>query len=426
MRNRIFWSLVLWALLLQSAKAQDYLSAVPKVGSQAPSLDLDIYTGGIGKPVKKNLETYRGKWLVLEFWGKYCVSCIEGFPHLETMHKQFLGEAAFLLIAGNHPKHDAGIKQFYEGFRKEYGLGFDTAFDTIAFKAFGIRSTPIAIVISPEGKIALVTTGKQLDGKTLSQLFTGQKSPAQTPAPKFETLHYTDSISSNAHTSSLSLADPSSKSNLELDLSAIKDGRFSTSPISLSRLYVLAYFGKALFLPADPLASTTWPKPIMEIADTSLFAPVAGKKSPYSYELQLKDNTRRTAEAQQAVQKDLQHWFPYSAKIEKRQMPVLRLIVTDSVKLKNARSIGGTASRKGDASGYELRNTTATSFLRLLRKYLSGQVLIDGTKTEFGLDIDLRANMTSPASIASALKVYGLDLISSKQDLDVLVISDKK
>ncbi|MEJ5996591.1 TlpA disulfide reductase family protein [Pedobacter sp. Du54] len=394
-------------------------------GNKAPALVLDIYKNGVANPKRTSLEAYIGKWLVIEFWGKYCVSCIEGFPHLEALRKHFGTQANFLLIGGNHPRYDQGIKEFYARFRNEYGLGFDTAFDTLAFKRFKISSTPTAVVISPIGGVALITSGAKLDEKILNRLFSGIPTDYGTERNNLPLNTFTDTADNMDHYSTIGGSINGDRPMLQLDLSrGVKDGKFDTWPISLARLYMLASFGKAVFLPSDTLAATVWPAPVLEVTDSSYFSIDKGRKSPYQYHLQLKSQGADLNAVQAAIAADLREWFGYRTEISLRKMPVLKLVIIDEEKFGLLKSVSSATSRTGDATGYRFRNLTSASFARLLRKYLPSHVIIDCTQADYGIDLDFSANMTNVSSISKALRPFGLDLIKTTETLKVLVLTD--
>ena len=56
-------------------------------GKPAPEIDAtDLDTG---KPVR--LADFRGKVVVLDFWGYWCGPCTGSMPHLVALHRKFAG-----------------------------------------------------------------------------------------------------------------------------------------------------------------------------------------------------------------------------------------------------------------------------------------------------------------------------------------------
>ncbi|MES2418415.1 MAG: TlpA disulfide reductase family protein [Bacteroidota bacterium] len=420
--------IILLILASKTLIAQDYqLQGAKKIGDSVPQLQLQVYPKGKGTAANKTLAAYRGKWLVLEFWGKHCTVCIKGFPKLEALRRKFGGTARFLLIGGNHPRYDEGIQTFYSRFQKDGNLGFDTAFDTLAFKAFGVRATPVAFVVSPQGRILYRTIGNFLDEQLLIRLFSGKQADTVGKNVVQPVKTFSDSSFSSAHLSTLAPARFDRQAVLRTSLfSGLKNGTFSTSPIYLARLYQLAYLGRATWGPSETFSGTVWPRPVLELADTSLFAFRANTpQGQYSYLLKLSGEEKGPLSAMAAIQKDLAHWFPYAAAIETRNMPVLSLIVTDRKKVLSQRSASDSSYRKGDASGYVFRGTTSAQLLVCLRTYFQKTVVIDETGIDYPMDFEISANMMRLESVGDALKKVGLDLVVHGRPLKVLVIRDR-
>jgi thiol-disulfide isomerase/thioredoxin len=81
----------------------------PLVGKPAPNFKGDFAING--EPV--SLSDLRGKVVVLDFWAVWCGPCIESFPHLTELHKDFKDKGVVVL----------GITSYYKqfGFDKEAG-----------------------------------------------------------------------------------------------------------------------------------------------------------------------------------------------------------------------------------------------------------------------------------------------------------------
>lgn len=68
-----------------------------KMGDVVPNSELgtDFRTGNIVQ-----LEDYKDKIVILDFWNSYCSSCIAGFPFLEKLQHQFPDDIQILLVNG--------------------------------------------------------------------------------------------------------------------------------------------------------------------------------------------------------------------------------------------------------------------------------------------------------------------------------------
>ena len=58
-----------------------------QIGSLVPNFNINILTkGGI---VKKNINDYRGKVVILEFWATFCGPCLPAMDHLAKLQSKF-------------------------------------------------------------------------------------------------------------------------------------------------------------------------------------------------------------------------------------------------------------------------------------------------------------------------------------------------
>ncbi|MDE5552222.1 MAG: TlpA family protein disulfide reductase, partial [Muribaculaceae bacterium] len=60
-----------------------------------------------------SLSDFRGKWVVLDFWGSWCGWCVKGFPALKEAYKQYGDKVVIIGIDCNESEADwrAGVKQ---------------------------------------------------------------------------------------------------------------------------------------------------------------------------------------------------------------------------------------------------------------------------------------------------------------------------
>lgn len=124
------------------------VSNTPGVGQPAPDIvgvDLD------GKPLK--LSDYRGKVVVVDFWGYWCPHCVAMIPHEKTMVKKLEGKPFALLGVNN----DRSLAEAQEGVKRDKitwpSFFDDQAKGTPICSAWGIQSFPAIFVIDHKGVI---------------------------------------------------------------------------------------------------------------------------------------------------------------------------------------------------------------------------------------------------------------------------------
>lgn len=120
----------------------------------APGFTLD---GLDGKPV--SLSDFRGKWVILDFWGSWCKWCIKGFPELKEAYNKYKDRLEVIGIDNRESVDDwkAGVKRYELPWVNVYNPQDDPA-GIIA--AYAVQGFPTKVIITPEGKIADITVGE--------------------------------------------------------------------------------------------------------------------------------------------------------------------------------------------------------------------------------------------------------------------------
>ena len=110
-----------------------------------------------GNPLK--LSSLRGKYVVLDFWGAWCVWCVRGIPNMKDAYAKYKDKMEILGIdcRDAEPKWKAAVN--------EYQLPWlqvrcpDDKLQTLASQ-YNIEGFPTKVIIDPEGKIVKVVVGE--------------------------------------------------------------------------------------------------------------------------------------------------------------------------------------------------------------------------------------------------------------------------
>ncbi len=132
----------------------------PEVGKKCPDFlltDIRYY-----KAKQAGLEDFRGKWLVLDFWNRYCFMCLQSQPHIDSLQKEFKNDVQFMLVGytGSQYRNSPDLKEIqeiYEKNRKKNNLELAIAYDSVVFHQFDIKPTPHIVIIDPEGIVRGIT-----------------------------------------------------------------------------------------------------------------------------------------------------------------------------------------------------------------------------------------------------------------------------
>ncbi|WP_157986687.1 TlpA family protein disulfide reductase [Chitinophaga alhagiae] len=140
----------------------------------APNFDL---TGPDGKRYK--LSDYRGKWLLIDFWGTWCAPCREELPEIQKMHQNLPvnGESAFLSIAcHDRPAHVTNFMQLEK-------YTFPVAMSDGKVQGdYKVSGYPSKVIISPDGR--MLDVAFNLDWKGAFRAFSQLRSAPVKPDEK--------------------------------------------------------------------------------------------------------------------------------------------------------------------------------------------------------------------------------------------------
>ena len=122
-----------------------------------------------GNPLK--LSSLRGKYVVLDFWGSWCIWCIRGIPSMKEAYAKYKDKMEILGVdcRDSEKKWKAAVD--------EYQLPWlqvrcpDKQLQMLA-EQYNIEGFPTKVVLDPEGKIAKVIVGEDPDFYTyLDEIF---------------------------------------------------------------------------------------------------------------------------------------------------------------------------------------------------------------------------------------------------------------
>jgi peroxiredoxin len=93
------------------------------VGTKAPAFAASTLDA---RPVKRTLDAYKGKVVLVNVWATWCPPCRQEMPSMEALYKDF-SPRGFQIVAVS--VDDAGEEQKVRDFVKEFGLTFDVLHD---------------------------------------------------------------------------------------------------------------------------------------------------------------------------------------------------------------------------------------------------------------------------------------------------------
>jgi hypothetical protein len=205
------------------------------------------------------------------------------------------------------------------------------------------------------------------------------------------------------------------------------DGKCELIGFPLYRLVGNAYTGKFFPIePTDSLYGKLFPKPELEIKDSSLFEydDLDGK---YCYSLVTPGRKFNEQFFIRNLRGDMMNYFDFSVTIEVRKLPYWKLIVREEAKAKLQTKSNEAVSEDLDHAGLIIKNCPVQRLIGAIWYYnQQSPPIVDETGIEGNIDITINALLTDFSDIQRALKEQGLDLVAGEKEMKVVVVRDSK
>ncbi len=118
------------------------------IPSESKAIPYITFLDANGK--ERNLDEYRGKVLLVNFWAMWCFPCKQEMPALAQLQKEFGGMGLQVLPLSNDYNGVEDAKKFYKD-NKITGLDVFVDAKSSAFRAFRLRGLPTTIIIDRRG-----------------------------------------------------------------------------------------------------------------------------------------------------------------------------------------------------------------------------------------------------------------------------------
>lgn len=443
--------LLSFSFYLSSAKAQEI-----KIGEKCPDVILKHI---LNYPTSHaRLSDFKSKLIILDFWGLYCSGCIEAFPEMDSLQKEFGDKIRIIMV--NKENKDSTQRFFASHpWIKLSNLPF-VAGDSILFKFFPHKLVPHHVWLDSNFVVRFITDGYNATRQHIQDFLEGEKIHlAEKKDIDLAQIDLSEPLIATAGHSLLNRVDYYSylmpginglqgSENLRQVHGSTIPNRIWLNRASQLQLYVAA------FSEGSKYNFNSRNSVILNVKDTFGFITPADPnlvdewsvKHSYLYELQVPP--AKAGQLYQFMQQDLNRYFGLTTKVEKRKITCLVLVRTghqDQIKSKGgAFDIKTVKNINNGEVSFVLRNVPFSDFAWQLKDFLGYDYryppFIDATGYRGNIDITYNTvyntsgeknNSGNPrdryiAALRKNLQKYGLDLVTRKWLTDVLVISDKK
>lgn len=140
------------AMARKRAEMEEKAKKVQATGVDAPDFTLNDING---KPF--SLSSLRGKYVVIDFWGSWCIWCIKGMPKMKEYYEKYKGKFEILGVDCNDT--EAKWKAAVEKHQLPWIHVYNPKTSDVLSK-YAIQGFPTKIVVGPDGKIVKTIVGE--------------------------------------------------------------------------------------------------------------------------------------------------------------------------------------------------------------------------------------------------------------------------
>jgi|GEM_PF-3602059 len=154
----------------------DYSSVLRK-GSIIPGFDVFITYDQVTRKV--NIKEFKGKSLLLDFWGVHCVPCINGLPKLLELQSKF-GDRIQIILVTNDSKEEVDnlwnrllkneVTRNWVSIGKKLPIVYN---DTTLFSLFQCEGQPTHAWIDKDQRLVALTKGASTNEENLTKFLSG-------------------------------------------------------------------------------------------------------------------------------------------------------------------------------------------------------------------------------------------------------------
>ena len=380
------------------------------------------------------MSDFRGKLVILDFFGTSCVPCVKALPKMDSLQTKFKNDLQVILVT--YESKDV-VNEFLDRLkrREDINLIFSTG-DTGLSNLFKHSSIPFYVIVGKDGLIKGMPPHEEVNEKNIASLINGIK--LNLPAANYEERHVAVAhrailIDSKSNDDGLVIYHsiltrylpmlPSGYLNHEYKDTTIS-ARITVMNCNIGTLYQVAY---GHFNGDREASFVSWNRVIIETGD-SVKLKWNDKEyltwrlaNAFCYDLILPNSFK--GDAHDVMKEDLKRLYNYDVKMEKRKTKCLVLRRTcggdDLV------SLGGKEEMNMNAYFIKMQNASWKDMLYWLEnKFLQELPLIDETGYD-RINLDVNADLTDSKALAKALKPIGIELAEEEREVDMLVIKDK-
>jgi len=365
-----------------------------------------------GKVVQRNMEHFRGKLLIIDFWATFCVPCIKGMPEQERLSRLFQGEVNIVSVTADNEKL---ISTFYSSERNPIGRDFTSIVDDKALnRLFLHNKIPHLVWIDNQGIVKNTTEGDELSEANIKAALSGNLS--LTP------LNYI-----YPNTVLMMNQNPKGMQSFNLLIKGRIPGISSSTVRSNGSNTGMIIFNHPLRWTYTVLAMGEFPwfsdqRFKLDFDDVDGFNNPSLKPEDL-WTVDLWVPKEKSASLKKLTMKYLNENSGYSAAVKVINTAVYKLTYSPSKATRKLKTQGGPPTNLGFHKGSKFINQPIANLINNIQDcaFVKYPVLND-THLDFLIDLELSA-VKDMSGLNALLNPYGFSLVADHQELEMLVVS---
>ncbi|MCX2495204.1 TlpA disulfide reductase family protein [Pedobacter sp. PF22-3] len=365
-----------------------------------------------GKVVRKDMQQFRGKPLIIDFWATFCIPCIKGMPEQERLSKLFRGKLNIVSVTTDNEKL---VSTFYSSERNPIGRDFTSIVDDKELNSFFLHNKiPHLVWIDNQGIVKNTTDGDALSEANIKAALSGNLS--------LSPLNYI-----YPNTVLMMNRNPEGMQSFNLLIKGRIPGVSSSTFRSNGANTGMIIFNHPLRWIYTVLAMGEYPW----FSDQRFkldFDEIDGFNNPSLkpedlWTVDLWVPKEKSALLKKLTMKYLNENSGYSAAVKVINTAVYKLKYLPSKATRQLKTKGGQPANLGFHKGSKFINQPIANLINDIQDcgFVKYPVL-NGTNLDFLIDLELSA-VKDMAGLNIILNPYGLFLVADHQELEMLVIN---